>query len=102
MRIPVLGRDSCHLPERLFFNKMYAYRSRGNLAGGRNSVGIVAGVVTESAPGERRVAMVPSALTVFNKTGAQIVMESGAGAAAGFPDSEYIEKYILHKYIYHR
>jgi NAD(P) transhydrogenase subunit alpha len=36
--------------------------------------------------------MVPSALTVFNKTGAQIMMESGAGAAAGFPDSEYIEK----------
>jgi NAD(P) transhydrogenase subunit alpha len=38
------------------------------------------------------VALVPSALTVFNKTGAQIMMESGAGAAAGFPDSEYIEK----------
>jgi H+-translocating NAD(P) transhydrogenase subunit alpha len=36
--------------------------------------------------------MVPSALTVLGKTGAQIVMERGAGAAAGFPDSEYAEK----------
>ncbi len=55
-------------------------------------MGIVAGVVTESAPGERRVAVVPSALTVLNKTGAQILMETGAGAASGFPDSEYTEK----------
>jgi NAD(P) transhydrogenase subunit alpha len=29
---------------------------------------------------------------VFNKTGAQILMEAGAGADAGFPDSEYVEK----------
>jgi NAD(P) transhydrogenase subunit alpha len=36
--------------------------------------------------------MVPSALTVFSKTGAQILMESGAGVAAGFPDSEYTDK----------
>jgi H+-translocating NAD(P) transhydrogenase subunit alpha len=55
-------------------------------------VGIIAGVVTESAPGERRVALVPSALTVFAKTGIQILMEAGAGLAAGFPDAEYAEK----------
>ena len=55
-------------------------------------MGIVAGVVAESAPGERRVALVPSALTVFNKTGIQIRMEAGAGAAAGFTDAEYTEK----------
>ena len=55
-------------------------------------MGIVAGVVTESAPGERRVAVVPSALTVLAKTGAQILLEAGAGAASGFPDSEYSEK----------
>lgn len=55
-------------------------------------MGIVAGVVTESAPGERRVAVVPSALTVMNKTGAQILMQPGAGAASGFPDSEYTDK----------
>lgn len=53
---------------------------------------IIAGVVRESAPEERRVAMVPSALSVFAKTGTQILMEAGAGASAGFPDSEYLEK----------
>jgi H+-translocating NAD(P) transhydrogenase subunit alpha len=55
-------------------------------------LGIVAGVVAESAPGERRVAMVPGALSVFNKTGIQILMEPGAGAAAGFLDAEYADK----------
>jgi len=55
-------------------------------------VAVIAGVVKESAPGERRVAMVPGALSVFNKTGAQIVMEAGAGEASGFLDSEYSEK----------
>jgi len=55
-------------------------------------VGLTVGVVSESAPGERRVAMVPGALSVLNKTGAQFLMETGAGARAGFPDSEYIEK----------
>ncbi len=55
-------------------------------------MGIVAGVVTETAPGERRVAVVPSALSVLNKTGAQILMQAGAGTASGYPDSEYVEK----------
>ncbi|HLI86458.1 MAG TPA: Re/Si-specific NAD(P)(+) transhydrogenase subunit alpha [Bryobacteraceae bacterium] len=55
-------------------------------------MGIIAGVVKEMAPGESRVAMVPGALTVFGKTGIQILMESGAGLAAGFLDSEYTEK----------
>jgi H+-translocating NAD(P) transhydrogenase subunit alpha len=55
-------------------------------------VSIIAGVVSELAPGERRVAMAPSALTVFSKTAIQILMEGGAGLAAGFPDSEYTEK----------
>src|SRR5579862_772047 len=36
--------------------------------------------------------MVPGAVSVFNKTGAELIMESGAGAEAGFPDSEYGEK----------
>ena len=36
--------------------------------------------------------MVPGALSVLNKTGSEFLMESGAGTAAGFPDSEYAEK----------
>jgi NAD(P) transhydrogenase subunit alpha len=36
--------------------------------------------------------MVPTALSVLNKTGVELLMEPGAGTLAGFPDSEYIEK----------
>jgi len=36
--------------------------------------------------------MVPGAVAVFNKTGAELIMEAGAGRLAGFPDSEYAEK----------
>jgi H+-translocating NAD(P) transhydrogenase subunit alpha len=55
-------------------------------------MGTKVGIVAERAPGERRVAMVPTALAVLNKTGAEFVLESGAGDAAGFPDSEYTAK----------
>src|ERR1041385_320255 len=53
---------------------------------------IKVGVVLESAPGERRVAMVPGAISVLNKSGVEWIMEAGAGIHAGFPDSEYVEK----------
>ncbi len=53
---------------------------------------MTAGFVSEAAPGERRVAMAPGAIAVFNKTGIGLMMETGAGAAAGFPDHEYTEK----------
>jgi NAD(P) transhydrogenase subunit alpha len=53
---------------------------------------MTAGFVSETSPGERRVAMAPSAISVLNKTGIELVMETGAGVAAGFPDSEYTEK----------
>ena len=53
---------------------------------------LTVGVVAESAPDERRVAMVPGALTVLNKSGVEWLVQSGAGAAAGFPDSEYSAK----------
>lgn len=36
--------------------------------------------------------MVPGALSVLNKSGVEFLMEPGAGASAGFPDSEYTEK----------
>ena len=50
------------------------------------------GVVSESAPGERRVALVPGAVSVLNKTGVELVLETGAGLRAGFADSEYAAK----------
>jgi NAD(P) transhydrogenase subunit alpha len=55
-------------------------------------VGIKAGIVWEASPGERRVAMVPAAVSVLSKTGAELLLEAGAGARAGFPDSEYAAK----------
>src|ERR1019366_338278 len=58
----------------------------------RLEVATTVGVVTESYPGERRVALEPSALSVLKKTGAELLIQYGAGAAAGFPDSEYAEK----------
>jgi NAD(P) transhydrogenase subunit alpha len=36
--------------------------------------------------------MVPGALSVLNKTGAEMVLEAGAGERAGFSDSEYAAK----------
>ena len=53
---------------------------------------VTVGVPTESAPGERRVALVPGAMTVLAKTGMEVVVEEGAGEAAGYPDSEYAAK----------
>jgi H+-translocating NAD(P) transhydrogenase subunit alpha len=55
-------------------------------------MGVIIGFVAETAPGERRVAMVPGALAALTKAGAQVMMERGAGERAGFPDSEYAEK----------
>ena len=53
---------------------------------------IVIGVLAESFPGERRVALVPAALPVLTKAGAEVLIEPAAGEPAGFPDSDYIEK----------
>jgi len=47
------------------------------------------GVVRESAPGERRVALVPEALAKLTATGLEILVEQGAGKGALIPDSAY-------------
>ena len=48
-------------------------------------------VVKENAPGERRVALVPETVPKLTKAGAEVLVESGAGAAAWFPDSAYAQ-----------
>src|SRR5271157_2022290 len=53
---------------------------------------MVVGVPKESFPGERRVALVPAVLPSLLKAGFEVVVESGAGAAAGYPDAEYTAK----------
>jgi H+-translocating NAD(P) transhydrogenase subunit alpha len=46
-------------------------------------------VVKESRPGEDRVAIVPEVASRLAKTGVEVVVESGAGVAARFPDEAY-------------
>jgi H+-translocating NAD(P) transhydrogenase subunit alpha len=47
------------------------------------------GVPRESAPGERRVALVPDAVTRLAQAGIGVVVEPGAGEAAAFDDAAY-------------
>ena len=47
------------------------------------------GIPKETAPGERRVALVPEAAGRLVKGGHQVTVEAGAGVEAGFPDPAY-------------
>ena len=49
------------------------------------------GVVRESAPGERRVALVPETVVKLVADGFSVVVEADAGAEASFPDAAYEE-----------
>src|SRR5213594_2114254 len=53
---------------------------------------MLVGVPRESFPGERRVALVPATIPHLTKAGLQVVVEAGAGAAAGYPDADYAAK----------
>src|ERR687888_429256 len=49
------------------------------------------GVPKESAPGERRVALVPDVVSRLVSGGFEVLVEAGAGDAASFPDAAYEE-----------
>jgi len=49
------------------------------------------GVARETAPGERRVALVPDALGKLTAAGLEVLVESGAGVGALIPDSAFAE-----------
>ena len=49
------------------------------------------GVAKESAPGERRVALVPEALGKLQAAGLEILVERDAGAGSAIPDSAYTD-----------
>lgn len=53
-------------------------------------VTLTIGVPRETYPGERRVALIPSALAALKKAGLGVLVESGAGVEAGFTDDEYV------------
>ena len=52
---------------------------------------MIAGVLTETLPGERRVALTPSVLPALTKAGVKVLLERGAGEAAGLPDAVFAE-----------
>jgi len=53
---------------------------------------VIVGVLKESFPGERRVALVPSVIPNLKKAGLEVVIEKGAGSEAGYPDATYADK----------
>ena len=53
---------------------------------------MIVGVPKESYPGERRVALVPFVIPNLAKAGIEVIVESGAGFDAGYPDSAYTDK----------
>jgi NAD(P) transhydrogenase subunit alpha len=53
---------------------------------------MIVGVAKETYLGERRVALVPANIPALKKVGLEVALETDAGLAAGYPDSEYQEK----------
>ncbi len=53
---------------------------------------MIIGVPKESFPGERRVALVPTALPQLKKAGVEVLVEAGAGEAAFCPDAAYVAR----------
>jgi H+-translocating NAD(P) transhydrogenase subunit alpha len=52
---------------------------------------VIIGVVRESSPGETRVAATPTTVRQLRQLGYEVVVESGAGAGASFPDGGFVE-----------
>jgi H+-translocating NAD(P) transhydrogenase subunit alpha len=53
---------------------------------------MIVGVPREIFPGERRVALVPAVLPSLAKVGLEAVVETGAGAEAGYTDADFAAK----------
>ncbi|MBM4104712.1 MAG: NAD(P)(+) transhydrogenase (Re/Si-specific) subunit alpha [Phycisphaerae bacterium] len=56
---------------------------------------MIVGALRELVPGERRVAIVPATAALLAKAGHRVLVERGAGASAGFPDSAYGSAEVL-------
>ena len=52
---------------------------------------LIVGVPKECFPGERRVALVPTAVKTLSRLGVEVFIETLAGAAAGFVDAAYTD-----------
>ena len=53
---------------------------------------MIVGIPTETFPGDRRVATVPTIVQALTKAGLEVLLEPGAGVSAGFPDVSYTDK----------
>ena len=53
---------------------------------------MIVGVPRESFPGERRVSLVPAVIPNLAKAGLEVVVETGAGIEAGYPDADFTAK----------
>ena len=49
-------------------------------------------VLRETFPGEKRVALIPASVPQLAKAGIQVLVQSGAGEAAGYPDAVYQQR----------
>ena len=47
------------------------------------------GIPRETFPGETRVAIIPASIPALKKAGLDVIIEEGAGTAAGFPDDAF-------------
>jgi len=53
---------------------------------------VILGVPKETVLGERRVALVPELVPRLTKAGLEVLVQPGAGTAAGYLDQSYVEK----------
>ena len=53
---------------------------------------MIVGIPRETYPGARQVALVPDAVSALAKADLEVLVESGAGEAAGYPDKSYRDK----------
>src|SRR5262245_57415706 len=56
----------------------------------KDNIVLIVGVPREIYPDERRVALVPVVMPHLRQAGLDVVIEAGAGVAAGYPDTQYV------------
>ena len=57
---------------------------------GQTGSALIVGVPRETAPGERRVALIPDTVKRLTGSGVKVRIESGAGLDSGHSDEAYI------------
>jgi NAD(P) transhydrogenase subunit alpha len=53
---------------------------------------MIVGVPTETYPADKRVSLIPAVVPSLTKAGLEVLVESGAGNEAGYPDSAFVDK----------